>query len=164
MTSIRIKNILWFAPNVGVVVEEGALDVSPEELQHAVKTAFDHINDPHLQNACHEGCGPLADLGEISYEKYIALLKQFNIQDAGRFAKREHTMIRRVNFNALRSRLILAMIEAGVPYICTHPGCEIHTDLTIDHILPLSRGGTDDLSNLQFLCVSHNSSKSDKLF
>ncbi len=35
-------------------------------------------------------------------------------------------------------------------------------DLTIDHIAPLSKGGTDDLDNLRFLCRSHNSKKGDR--
>lgn len=37
--------------------------------------------------------------------------------------------------------------------------CGTTEDLTIDHILALSKGGTNDLDNIQILCVSHNSSK-----
>lgn len=34
---------------------------------------------------------------------------------------------------------------------------------SIDHIIPKSRGGTDDLANLRLLCVACNSAKRDRL-
>ena len=38
--------------------------------------------------------------------------------------------------------------------------CKSKENLTIDHKIPLSRGGTDDLSNLQCLCKRCNQIKS----
>ena len=43
---------------------------------------------------------------------------------------------------------------------CQH--CGATSDLTIDHITPLVRGGSNELDNLQFLCKSCNSRKGDK--
>lgn len=42
-------------------------------------------------------------------------------------------------------------------WTCQH--CGTHKNLTVDHIMPWSKGGSDDLDNLQTLCGTCNSSK-----
>lgn len=42
---------------------------------------------------------------------------------------------------------------------CQH--CGTDQDLTIDHIVPVSKGGGNELENLQVLCKSCNSKKKD---
>lgn len=37
--------------------------------------------------------------------------------------------------------------------------CGTSDNLTVDHIIPKSKGGTDDIENLQAMCRTHNSSK-----
>lgn len=40
--------------------------------------------------------------------------------------------------------------------------CGATTDLEIDHIVPLNKGGEHEISNLQVLCKSCNSAKGDR--
>jgi hypothetical protein len=39
---------------------------------------------------------------------------------------------------------------------CRYPGCERRTRLQVHHLLPVSWGGTDSLSNLAAVCTSHH--------
>lgn len=41
--------------------------------------------------------------------------------------------------------------------------CEVKDKLTVDHIIPLSLGGTDESNNLQILCLSCNRKKGNNL-
>ena len=44
---------------------------------------------------------------------------------------------------------------------CVH--CQTKENLTIDHKIPVSKGGSDNIRNLQILCKSCNSKKGAKL-
>lgn len=79
---------------------------------------------------------------------------------AGRKVKAILSQRRRRDFNTNRDSFILALIERD-GYQCTE--CGDVEDLTIDHIIPLSKGGSDDLDNLRLLCRKHNSSKGDQM-
>jgi 5-methylcytosine-specific restriction endonuclease McrA len=49
-------------------------------------------------------------------------------------------------------------------YQCQSCGqTDLETNLTIDHIIPLARGGQNDISNLQTLCCKCNQRKTDKI-
>ncbi len=162
MPIVNIDGLVSFATNYGVMVHEQALLVTPEELSKAVRTAYTHINNPPLVAACCSGSGPLAAYSNLDFPRYLELLREIEITEAGVSAKKHHTAVRRSQFNGRRSDLVLAMLNAGVSYVCAAPGCSITDALTVDHITALSRGGTDDLRNLRFLCLPHNSSKGDR--
>jgi len=44
---------------------------------------------------------------------------------------------------------------------CAVSGC-LHTDIQIDHVIPIARGGSHGIGNLQPLCAAHNQSKGAK--
>jgi 5-methylcytosine-specific restriction endonuclease McrA len=66
---------------------------------------------------------------------------------------------RRGGYNDAWLRLVRLAI-AQQPY-CSVPGCT-DPDLTGDHRVALSRGGTSTLENIHVLCRRHNSAKRDR--
>ena len=52
---------------------------------------------------------------------------------------------------------ILKKLLAKYLFKCVY--CSGTENLTVDHIKPVSRGGSDEINNLQILCKSCNSSK-----
>lgn len=51
---------------------------------------------------------------------------------------------------------------------CTFPGCTLRISnrnpLTTDHIIPMSKDGTDTPDNWALMCRAHNSEKADRLW
>ena len=65
-----------------------------------------------------------------------------------------------IRFNDVRNKRLLYGEQGG---ICN--GCKTHfkiQNLTVDHIIPRSKGGTDHLENLQLLCGHCNSVKGNR--
>ncbi len=48
-------------------------------------------------------------------------------------------------------------------YCCQYPGCETTHFLQVDHLVPVSAGGTADPKNLQILCSAHNQMKGNSI-
>lgn len=46
--------------------------------------------------------------------------------------------------------------------VCVTTGCGETEKLTIDHIVPVSKGGGHELSNLQLMCSVHNAEKGNR--
>lgn len=75
------------------------------------------------------------------------------IHDAHRWQNVPHPV--RAEWNALRAQLSPSLY--GDTNVC--PECGSADDLTIDHIVPIARGGSNDLENLAVLCRPCNSRK-----
>lgn len=65
----------------------------------------------------------------------------------------------RLQFNLIRNKVFKILHKKHKS--CMH--CGRSDKLSIDHIIPIYHGGTNNLSNLQILCSSCNSKKSYKI-
>ena len=49
-------------------------------------------------------------------------------------------------------------------FVCQYCGaCGPDVELEVDHIIPVSRGGSDDISNLKTACINCNRGKGDRV-
>jgi hypothetical protein len=64
-------------------------------------------------------------------------------------------------FDELTTQDIDALI-AFYDFTCLYPGCNVKPATSVDHVKPLSKGGTNTYDNLQLLCVNHNKAKGDE--
>lgn len=71
----------------------------------------------------------------------------------------DHYEIRRSNWSFIR-RILSQIIFLRDGKVCAR--CGATDDLTIDHIIPIIKGGSDEVTNLQVLCRKCNSSKGAK--
>ena len=120
---------------------------------------YSSISPVPAPDACGAGCdhpeGPAADrLGHGVGEA------EEDVRETRR-VKKTLTEERRREFTSTYRQMQLALIDRD-GYVCSELGCDFQFDLTIDHVVPLSKGGSDDLDNLKFLCRRHNSEKGDR--
>lgn len=86
----------------------------------------------------------------------------------GHYLKEEESRVQQRTERVYRRRPLTRVITNRVfrrdGFVCKHCGAEPGVEkLHIDHILPLSAGGTNDLTNLQVLCEPCNLAKSNKI-
>lgn len=74
------------------------------------------------------------------------------------WSRKRDRMANRIQFNDFQKKSVYAKCN-GKCAICGKP--VKFKKMTIDHITPLSRGGTNDIKNLQLACKRCNSMKSN---
>lgn len=155
---IPITEDVIVVPTDGVLVKPAAFDRSPWDFYALIKQAMEVYQDPILREVVGGNDVPYCS----SYDEFLDWREGRRVGAATAKAKTRLVRRRRRQFEAARRDLALALIDRGVPHICAYEGCSETENLTLDHIVPLSRGGSDDLDNLQFLCGRHNSAKGDR--
>ncbi len=128
---------------------------SDSEILESIKYLFTLSRSPFLEETHCSGRQSFS-----SIQEFLIAEEADRRMRASKDRKAVLTKERRNEFGGQRKSLALALIERD-GYLCRAPGCKVTESLTIDHITPLSKGGSDNLANLQFLCRSHNSTKSD---
>lgn len=89
-----------------------------------------------------------------------ARVAAYSQTDAGRVAKRARNMNRRAQQGSEVSGAVILEVQAeygGICPYCNQPIAKGH----IDHVVPISRGGTNRRSNLAYSCAPCNLSKSN---
>ena len=64
-----------------------------------------------------------------------------------------------IKFGKMKRRIHIKDKMKGKPYVCSHKGCKIKKNLTIDHIRPLSADGSNKSKNLRWLCSEHHQTR-----
>lgn len=163
--------------NGAVPVEKGELAVTLREMATAWKWSVETVRRFLGEMIDADFITVRQGKGKRGYAVTVIQILNYNPRrESRRYTSKRHELApeavdakiallqdRRAEFNRRRPQLALAMIDAGVEYRCVHPGCLECTNLEIDHRIPLSRGGSDDLDNLQFMCGGHNRSKKDRV-
>ena len=79
------------------------------------------------------------------------------------FAKKENKKKENENRDGISPKLRFEVLKRD-KYVCQYCGaCGPDVELEIDHIIPVSRGGTDDIDNLKTACFRCNRGKGDKV-
>lgn len=86
--------------------------------------------------------------------------REFTKEELKFFNKDDLMLSRRMSFNSTTKKILYDKSN-GVCVLCGSP--IKYEDATIDHIVPRSRGGTNDLSNLRCLCERCNRLKDNSL-
>lgn len=80
-----------------------------------------------------------------------------NNDDIKEFAQvPDDTYLARKQFDVVRDAMFDKLVKRDGAFCQI---CQTTFDLTVDHVIPLSRGGSNGIENMRILCRSHNSSK-----
>lgn len=98
-------------------------------------------------------CGPMWRYGDGNGGFILKILRdEFEAQGYGS----SPLPVSKPRRKSIGTKLALKVF-ANDDYTCQH--CGTRDNLTVDHIIPVIQGGTNEISNLQTLCQSCNSSK-----
>ena len=108
-------------------------------------------NDTHIEMECSRKMAEMW-LGKVCDFEGLSWLKHLEIKHYSKLKKKRSTYLHKET-----KKYILEKYK----FTCVF--CKSKDNLSIDHIIPVSKGGSDDKSNLQVLCRSCNSIKGNRI-
>lgn len=91
-------------------------------------------------------------------ESKLKTSAKYRKTEKGKFNRRKQKYMRRA-LGKIDADYLKKLLEGNICYYC---GCEIKGKKTIDHKIPVVKGGTNDNENLVLACVHCNTQKNDK--
>jgi len=125
---------------------------TPEELKE-YRSKYYYLNKERINKMALEWGRRNKDKRRISKDKWRAKNQELTNFYSRNYHYRKKLSTGRHTLNDIR------LLYTRFP-IC--PYCNSKKSNTIDHVIPLSRGGANDIFNLVAVCVSCNSKKKDK--
>ena len=145
---LTVDKLGWYCELLGKIVDDptdyyknGPLDFDEWHTVHAIAVALDTGDDPTAHKA-------------------NVRMTKINERIAAREATRNTVKGKRRDIDA-RRKVIYAALVGRDGAKCNQCGA-LDPKLQIDHIHPVSLGGTNELANLQLLCRACNQKKSNK--
>ena len=143
-------------------------EANPEKVKDTQRTYYERNREHRKQAQRVRNARQRATQGQrvrAYHRAYYRELKLFEHTKLRRW-QRKHELLRRSRKNQAEGSHTEAEWEAlkdNYNYTCLRCSkCEPEITLTRDHIIPLSQGGSDWITNLQPLCPTCNSIKNDK--
>ena len=163
-----------------MTITEKFLDEDPPHYTHLLCSIIRRVEKSLKINTRHTACYLWGtgfpkryfyeeiEINQFLGDYMVYMQRVFNYDRIGTFKGKRMYRFKYIYGNyeeVIRSRYIPYSVKKQVLYNCGYKCCICDTGrrLEIDHIYPFSKGGSNDISNLQVLCKTCNLKKRDKL-